>query len=250
MTDKMDYDPDMSPCAPSAEEVQAVSKELFKMFGGKERLKREATAIPGVSEFTVKVQRAGEAYGPIIKRLAISYGLVVRDERDPEAYGREVLAPILAGDTDAIDKLKSRDLPAPYSSCMAFLIASTESIVEAVRADQQGNTSEAWCHFADAMYNLGKYEATFYAEPMARELHRRNGLKGVATKEDKKQPLRDFTRQKAIEGNYPTLAAALRGLVPLVKAEADRIEYSFRTHEPLDWIEEQIADIEFKRKSL
>jgi hypothetical protein len=195
-------------------------------------------------QFELVTNSVEEAYGHIIKRLAVRYCLLY-PEKSPSDFSEEILRPLANStpDTPADIKLTYfvEQSKAAYNFAAKRMLDACALCVEALDADLDGRSSDAWRCVSNAMYELGVLEGTVILEPAVGHIIQANGSTGARNRDKKYEGARELARTLAMEGDYADRAKAARAIKDRVvaKAKADSVQMSQTRAERTiyDWLE-------------
>jgi hypothetical protein len=142
----------------------------------------------------------------VVSRFTVIYQMLQPDA-PPDIVSNGIIVPLL--ERAANEKAKLVDIEiykdfhtATYKLYFMQLFQGCEKAVAAVKAELEGNIAEAWQSMGAAQYHLGFLEASYLVEPIVAGVFAFRGKAGAAGRSAKYEPLRQFARERAQEGNF------------------------------------------------
>ncbi|PRF63149.1 hypothetical protein C6Q09_26870 [Burkholderia multivorans] len=165
-----------------------------------------------------------EAASDAIIKAAFRLYVVMNPNHSADDFLTEILIPIAQSSPENPAQIEVRAFQNHSKhSFMIYMraICHACAYVQAARnAHEEGRDREGWSHIANAHYLLGFAEGVFALEPALVGVISRQGKAGSTARNEKYDALRQFARELAKKGGYPSKRNAALSIKPMVLAKA------------------------------
>jgi hypothetical protein len=169
-------------------------------------------------------------FNEIVNALAKMY-VLLQPQNAAEDFIEKILGPLLLSSVDQPAKLEVTTSRAHHDQTFKLLFdrifQSCAHAVAATKAEEEGNSAEAWSHISTAQYLLGFVEGVVVLEPAVAGIISARSASGGQARLAKLEPLKRKARELASERGYPSKTNAAQSLEKEIIAEAVRLGITF-----------------------